>query len=73
MTDAMDFGRSSQIKMASIQLFKMYAMDTPCESDIFRTVSPIDLKFQVLLHITYRTNAIDFRPPAKNKMAAIVI
>ena len=48
-------------------------MDTPYERDIFRTVSPIDFKFEILSHITYRTNAIVFRPSAKNKMAAIVI
>ena len=25
--------------------FKIYAIDTPCERDIFRMVSPIDFKF----------------------------
>ena len=41
--DAIDFGPSAQIKMATIKLFKMYAidLDTPYERDIFQTVSPM--------------------------------
>ena len=57
--------------MAAIELFNMYAIDTPCERDIFRTVLPIDFKFDFWCHSTYRTGAIDFGPCAKTKMAAI--
>ena len=32
-------------KIAAIELYNMYAIDTPCERDIFRTVLPIDFKF----------------------------
>ena len=46
-TDAIDFGTSAKNKMAAIKLLKMYAMDTPCERDIFRIVSPIDFKFDL--------------------------
>ena len=35
----------AKTKMAAIKLFNMYAIDTPCERDIFRTVLPIDFKF----------------------------
>ena len=37
------------------------------------TVSPVDFKFDICFHIIYRTDAIDFWPSAKTKMAAIVI
>ena len=47
MTGAIDFGPSAHIKMAAIELFKMYAINTPCERDMFRTVSPIDFKFEI--------------------------
>ena len=57
--------------MAAIELFNMYAIDTPCERDIFRTVLPIDPNFDFLCHSTYRTDAIDFGPCVKTKMAAI--
>ena len=57
--------------MAAIKLFKMYAMDIPCERDIFKTVSPIDFKFHLKCHIILRTDAIDFGPSAQIKMAAI--
>ena len=36
-TDAIDFGPFAKTKMAAIKLFNMYAIDTPCERDIFRT------------------------------------
>ena len=36
-TDAIDFRRCVKTKMAAIELFNMYAIDTPCERDIFRT------------------------------------
>ena len=42
-----DIGSSAKNKMAAIQLLKIYDMDTPCERDIFRIVSPIDLKFDL--------------------------
>ena len=45
--DTIHFGPSANNKMAVIELFKMYAMDTPCESDIFRIVVPIDFKFDL--------------------------
>ena len=48
-----------------------HTIDTPCERDIVRIVSPIDFKFDLLCHTTKRTEAIDFGPSAKNKMAAI--
>ena len=37
MTDAIDFGPWAKPNMAAIELFNMYAIDTPCERDIFRT------------------------------------
>ena len=43
--DAIDFGPSAKNETAVIKLLKMYAMDTPCERDIFRIVSPMDFKF----------------------------
>ena len=70
--DAIDFGSCAKTKMAAIKLFNMYAIDIPCERDIFRTVLPIDLKFDFLCHSTYRTDAIDFGPCAKTKMPAIM-
>ena len=57
--------------MAVIELVKMYAMDNPCESDIFRTTSPVYFKLEICFHIIYRTDAIDFGPSAINKMAPI--
>ena len=59
--------------MAAIELFKMYTIDTAYERYIFQTVSPIDFEYEIKSHITERTNAIDFGPSAKNKMAAIMI
>ena len=44
-TDAIDFGPCGKTKMAAIKLFDMYAIDTPCERDIFKTVLPIHFKF----------------------------
>ena len=41
--------------------------------NIFKTVSPIDFKLEICFHIIYRTDAIDFGPSAKTKMATIVI
>ena len=41
-----------------------------CERDILRTVSRIDFKFEIWYQITRITDAIDFGPSAKNKMAA---
>ena len=35
--NAIDFGPCVKTKMAAIVLFNMYAIDTPCERDIFRT------------------------------------
>ena len=43
--DAIDFGPSAKNKMAAIELLKKYAMDTPCDRDIFRIYSPMDFKF----------------------------
>ena len=40
---------------------------------IFKTVSTIDFKLENCFHIIYRTDAVDFGPSAKTKMAAIVI
>ena len=71
--DAIDVGPCAKTKMAAIELFNMYAIDTPCEHDIFRTVLPIDFKSDFWCHSTYRTDAIDFGPCAKTKMAAIVL
>ena len=61
--------------MAAIELLKyVYCRKNyACERDIFKTVSPIDFKLEICFHIIYRTGAIDFRPSAKTKMAAIVI
>ena len=36
-TDAIDFGQCANTKMTVIEFFNMYAIDTPCERDIFRT------------------------------------
>ena len=33
--------------LAAIKLFNMYAIDTHCERDIFRIISPIDFKFDL--------------------------
>ena len=33
--DAINFGPCAKTKMAAIELFNMYAIDTPCERDIF--------------------------------------
>ena len=41
-----------------------------CERDILRTASPIDFKFEIY-QTTGNTDAIDFGPSARNKMAAI--
>ena len=35
--DAINFGPCAKTKMAAIKLFNMYAIDTPCERDIFGT------------------------------------
>ena len=70
--DSIDFWPSAKNKRAAIELLKIHAIDTPCERDIFRTVSPIDFRFEISSHITYRINAIDFWTSAKNKMAGIV-
>ena len=40
-----------------------------CERDILRTVSPIDFKFEIWYQTTGNTDAVDFGPSAKNKMA----
>ena len=40
-------GPYTKNKKAAIKLFKMYAIDTPCERDTFRMVSSIDLKFDL--------------------------
>ena len=45
--------------MAAIELFNMYAIDTPCERDIFRTAKPINFKFGLWCHTTLMTDAID--------------
>ena len=58
--DTIDFGPFAQIKIAAIELFKMYAIDTPCEPYVFKTVSPIDFKFERETFITFRTNVILF-------------
>ena len=42
-----------------------------CERDILRTVSPIDFKFEIWYQTTGNTDAIDFGPCAKTRMAAI--
>ena len=45
--NAIDFGPSAKAKMAAIKLFNMYAIDIPCERDIFRIISPIVFKFDL--------------------------
>ena len=50
--DAIDKGPSANNKLATVELLKMYEMDTPCECDIFRIVSPIDFKFDLWCHTT---------------------
>ena len=45
--NAINFGPSAKTMMAAIKLFNMYAIDTPCERDIFRIISPIDFKFDL--------------------------
>ena len=45
--NAIDFRPSAENKMATLELVNMYAMDTPCERDILRIVSPINLKFDL--------------------------
>ena len=44
-TDAIDYGPCEKTKMATIERFNMYAIDTPCERNIFRTTQPINFKF----------------------------
>ena len=51
-TDAIDFGPWAKTKMAAIELFNMYAIDTPCERNIFRIISPINFKFDLWCHTT---------------------
>ena len=71
-TDAIDFEPSVKIKMAAIELFNMYAMDTTCGRDIFRTTSPIDFKFGYdVIPPKERTLLILGHHPACNKMAVI--
>ena len=48
-------------------------MDKPCERDIFRIILPINFKFDLLCHITQRTDAFDFGLSAKSKMTTINI
>ena len=50
-TDAIDFGPSAKNKMATIELSKIYAIDRPCERDIFTIVSPIDFKLEICFYI----------------------
>ena len=50
--DAIDFGLWPKTKMAAIEFFNMYAIDTPCERDIFRIVSPINFKIDLWSHTT---------------------
>ena len=45
MANTIDFGSCAKTKMAAIKLFNMFAIDTPCERDIFRTAYPVDFKF----------------------------
>ena len=71
MDGRFDFGPCAKTKMAAIELFNMYAIDTPCERDIFRIISPINFKFDLWCITTQKTDAIDFGPCAKIKMAAI--
>ena len=47
-------------------------MDTPCECDIFRNVSPIHFKLNICFHITWKMDAIFFLPSAKNEMSAML-
>ena len=49
----------------------MFAIDTPCERDIFRTAYPIDFKFGLWYQTTENTDAFNFGPCAKTKMATI--
>ena len=44
---AIDFGPCAKTKMAAIKLLYTYAIDTPCERDIFRIISPINFKFDL--------------------------
>ena len=37
--DAIDFGPCVKTKIAAIELFNMYAIDTPCERNIFRPLN----------------------------------
>ena len=46
-----DFGPSVKNKIAAIELLKMFAMDNPCESGIFRTISPIHFKLEICFDI----------------------
>ena len=57
----------------SVHLSVCPSVRPTCECDILRTVSPIDFKFEIWYQITRITDAIDFGPSAKNKMAAIEI
>ena len=44
-----------------------------CERDILRTVSPIDLKFEILYQTTKNTDAIDFGPCAITKNTTVML
>ena len=45
MTDAIDFGPCTKTKMAAIELFNMYAIETPC--------------FEILSYVIKNTNGIN--------------
>ena len=40
--DAIDFGPSAKT-MAAIELYKMYAIDTPCERDTFSSTNRLQI------------------------------
>ena len=45
-----DFAPSVKNKIAAIELLEMFAVDNPCESGIFRTISPIHFKLEICLY-----------------------
>ena len=59
--------------MNAISLKSFHQSTSELTYEVIPTVSPIDFKLELCFHTINRTDAIDFGPSAKNKMAAIVI
>ena len=58
------------VNRSSVCLSVCPSVRPTCERDILRTISPIDFKFEIY-RTAGNTDAIDYGPSAKNKMAVI--